>query len=302
MVNLPTVGESSRLNIGEVSALTGISAGRIRHYESRGLLTLDHTESGYRVFSAAAVLRLLHIDLLRTLGMGLEEIRASLSPDPLDVRAALERHREALQRERARVGWLLGAVDQALAEPGAGLEAIVGRLAHAQRESLGVFGRLARPLSEGAAGVYGRLLGEDWGLPVPRLFGQMLLPEPVTELLERLAEAEGNEILFQRLKGLAGRIMALAADPEGTPERARGLGRTWVEEQFADPPPPAVLAVLRRQASRLVDLPVMRDGFMIWAESISPLAAQALRAIEDEARRRGALVLGAVVVPPGRET
>ena len=302
-MNLPTVGESrgkgKSLNIGEVSALTGISAGRIRHYEARGLLELRHAGSGYREFGAREILRLLRIDLLRSLGMGLEEIRVSLSDDPGDVRSALERHRQALDRERGRIERLLRAVDEALAAPGATAEEIVGDLAAAQRESLGVFGRLERPLGETAATAYGRLLGDGWALPVPELFGRMVLPEPVTDLLERLASAEGHEVLFERLRGLAEEVVELASDPRSTEDGAREVGRRWVSQEMASPLPEGVAAVLRAQAPALVDLPVMREGFLLWAESISPLAAEVLREMEAEARRRGVLVLGAIVVPPG---
>ncbi|MGH7776985.1 MAG: MerR family transcriptional regulator, partial [Candidatus Dormibacterales bacterium] len=145
---------------------------------------------------------------------------------------------------------------------------------------------------------YRRLLGEGWALPVPELFGRMLLPAPVTDLLEGLAEAAGHEVLFERLRRLAGEVVALASDPRATPARARRLGAAWVAEQIESPPPPDVAAVVRRTAPRLARLPVMREGFVMWAESISPLAAEVLREMEAEGRRRGVLVLGAIVVPP----
>ncbi|HUY61019.1 MAG TPA: MerR family transcriptional regulator, partial [Candidatus Dormibacteraeota bacterium] len=67
----PESAPPARLTIGDVAALTGITPGRIRHYEARGLVSLAHAPSGYRFFRAADVLRLLHIDLLRSLGFGL---------------------------------------------------------------------------------------------------------------------------------------------------------------------------------------------------------------------------------------
>ena len=45
------------LFIGDVTALTGITAGRIRHYETIGLIAPDHLESGYRTFRPADVRR-----------------------------------------------------------------------------------------------------------------------------------------------------------------------------------------------------------------------------------------------------
>jgi len=196
------------LHIGDVSALTGILPGRIRHYEAQGLIIPGYLESGYRTFSVDDVLRLLHIDLLRSLGMGLRDIRASVGGDSVGLRDVLERHRDALIAQRRRVDLLMAAVDQALAEPDADPQEIVGRLATAHRESLGAFGRLERPLSIEAAETYRQLL-DGWHLPVPGLFGQMLLPEPVTELLERLAITPGHEAMFDRLRGLAERVVAV---------------------------------------------------------------------------------------------
>lgn len=285
---------ATRLQIGEVAALTGILPGRIRHYEANGLIAPGHLESGYRTFSVEDVLRLLHIDLLRSLGMGLKEIRASVGNRPTGLRQALEWHRSELVHQRERLESLIAAVDEALVEPDEPSAAVVQRLATAHRESLGVFGRLAKPLSPKASAVFDSLLGE-WDLPVPGLFGQMLLPEPISDLLERLAETPGHKLLFDRLRGLAERVIEVVLS--GDEQAADSLGSVWVAEQLADPPPDPVIEVLCEAAPRLLRLPVMRHGFVVWAESMSPLAARVLAAIDTEAHRRGAEVLGAIVVP-----
>ncbi|HVA21113.1 MAG TPA: MerR family transcriptional regulator [Candidatus Micrarchaeia archaeon] len=295
-MNGPAPGpDPTRLNIGQVAALTGITPGRIRHYEARGLVRLDHAASGYRHFSAADVLRLLHIDLLRSLGMGLDEIRRSLSGGSQDLRAALLRHRETLGGERDRIDRLLRAVDTALAEPEAPAERIVARVASAHRESLGIFGRLAQPLSDQASAAFGRLLGEDWGLPVPALFGQMVLPAAITDLLERLALVPEHPLLFQRMRGLAARILALVAE-DAPPAAADRLGSEWVQSQIDAPLPEPVATLFRSACARAQAVDVLNRGFELWAESISPLAAQVLRTTRREAGRRGLVVLGMVVV------
>ncbi len=287
--------DSTRLTIGQVAALTGITPGRIRHYEARGLVRLAHAESGYRHFTAPDVLRLLHIDLLRSLGMGLDEIRQSLVPSSDGLREALQRHRDTLAAERDRIDRLLGAVDSALGGPADAADHIVARVAAAHRESLGIFGRLAQPLSTGAAEAYGRLLGGDWGLPVPALFGQMVLPPAVTELLERLVLVPQHPVLFERMRGLAARILSLVAEDAG-PAAADELAAAWVRSQADDPLPEPVAAPVRAALARVGSVEVLNRGFELWAESISPLAAQVLRAIRREARRRGLLALAAVVV------
>jgi len=286
----------SPLTIGQVAALTGITPGRIRHYEQRGLVRLAHAESGYRHFAAQDVLRLLHIDLLRSLGMGLDEIAASLRPGPDGLRDALGRHRDTLARERQRLDRLLAAVDTALRDPDLPPDRMVARVASAHRESLGIFGRLAAPLSDGAADAYRLLLGGDWGLPVPELFGQMVLPAAVTDLLERLVQVPDHVVLFERMHQLATRILALVAE-EPHSAAADDLAVAWVRSQVRDPLPEAVARLFREALARTPSVAVLNRGFEVWAESISPLAAQVLRTTAREARRQGQITLAVVVVP-----
>ncbi len=286
-----------RLKIGEAATLTGVSPGRIRHYQAMGLVRPAQSVSGYRYFIAQDLVRILQIDLLRSLGMGLEEIRASLpgTADPKSLRDALERHREMLQVERARLDGLLAAVNTALAAPEASAETIAAFLASAHstpRESLGIFGRLTKPLSEPAAASWQRILGSGWELPVHPAFGRMLLPPQVTEVLEQLAAAAGNEILFDRVRQLAVAIVALAQS--STPERAqlRKCAVDWVLSFESAPLPQDVQMALDRTVPRIRELEMLNQGFQLWAESISPVAATVLRLIHEEARARHYRVLG----------
>ncbi len=293
----PTSTGPARLTIGEVAALTGITPGRIRHYEARGLLSLAHAPSGYRFFRAADVLRLLHIDLLRSLGFGLAEIRESLGPDEHGLVAALARHRQALLAERARLDRLVEAVDQALAHPDQPAEAVAAHVASAHRDSLGIFGRLTEPLSDPAAETYADLLG-GWELPVSPVLGRLMLPAPVTGLLERLAQHPGHPLVFDRMRKLAAEVMSLSQDPQATESDADHLARRWVDGQLAQPLPPSISAIFEAVVPRMPQLDTVNQGFQLWAESISPLAARVLRTMQAEARRAGASLLGAIVVGP----
>lgn len=67
-------------NIGEASALAGVSAKMIRHYESIGLIPeAARTFAGYRLYSDADVHRLQFIKRARTLGFSIKQIEALLS-------------------------------------------------------------------------------------------------------------------------------------------------------------------------------------------------------------------------------
>ena len=63
------------LRIGQLAAMSGVSAKALRLYEARGLLRPDtHSASGYRMYGAAALARLNEIGVLKRAGFTLAEI------------------------------------------------------------------------------------------------------------------------------------------------------------------------------------------------------------------------------------
>lgn len=282
--------------IGDIAALTGISAGRIRHYEKIGLLELERHDSGYRFFAPEQVLLLLRIDLLRSLGLGLSQIRAGLGGNPAGLRQALEEHRRVLESEKARVETLLAAVADALSRSDEDQEALIARLASTHRDSLGLFGRLRRPLAPAAASAFNDLM-LSWHLPVPPMFGQMLLPEAVGDFLEALLETPGHELLFARLYDLAGQVLALPADDLSG---AKELAHDWVEAQFTIALPAELKTVLATHVPSLANHPSLQHGFAVWAEALSRSAAVFLDEVARQCRDRDADVLGVIVVARAR--
>jgi DNA-binding transcriptional MerR regulator len=301
----PSSSDGGLLKIGEAATLTGVSPGRIRHYQSQGLLQPARSQSGYRYFSADDLVRLLQIDLLRSLGMGLSDIRNSLPGEVRDdsLREALQRHRSTLQAERDRLARLLAAIDVALESEDASAESVATLLASANstaRDSLGIFGRLSKPLSEEAAQIYQEILGGGWGLPVPSIFGRMLLPPAVTELLEQVAHADGYLELFSRVRGLAIAILALPSPPSPGSAPSHQVAQHWLQGLKLDPLPVEVQQALDQTIPRIRELEVLNQGFQLWAASISPPAAAVLRSLEAGAHRQGLLVLGVLIAHPPR--
>ncbi|WP_375482698.1 MerR family transcriptional regulator [uncultured Mycobacterium sp.] len=281
---------AEQLLIGDVTALTGIAPGRIRHYEKIGLLRADHLSNGYRVFNGDQVLDLLRIDLLRSLGVSIRDIQRLRQGQQTTLVDVLDEHRASLVAQRDRLNQMIAAIDAATDIPDR--ERILRRLATSHRDSIGVIGRLSAPLSPSIAAMYAELFNE-WQLPVPALFGQMLLPPAATTLLEALAETPGRQIFFDRLRRLAHDVVALDQDHAA----AIALAHRWIDEQSTDPLPDDVVGVLRYVQPLLEHDPVIVQGFRTWAESITPAAAHFIDEIAREAGRRGLVTVSVIVLP-----
>jgi DNA-binding transcriptional MerR regulator len=290
---------AEQLLIGEVTALTGIASGRIRHYEKIGLLRAEHLSNGYRVFGVEQVLDLLRIDLMRSLGVGINDIQRLTEAGHTTLADLLDEHRTLLMRQRDRLDQLIRALDETRGATDCRAadvnENILRRLATTHRDSIGVIGRLTAPLAAPVAAMYADLF-DEWELPVPALFGQMVLPPAASTLLAQLAETPGRQVLFDRLRKLAGDVIAL----DESASAAEELARTWIDQQLADPLPANVVAVLRGVQPLLEHDPVIVQGFRAWAGSISPAAAHFIDEIARQTTHRGLEAVSVIVLPATR--
>ena len=102
--------------IGQFARLAGISAKQLRAYDALGLFRPVWVDpsSAYRYYSPAQLPELRRILALRQLGMPLDEIGALVRGG--DLRAALERRRAELERERRLAEERLAALDIAVGE------------------------------------------------------------------------------------------------------------------------------------------------------------------------------------------
>ncbi|WP_098957783.1 MerR family transcriptional regulator [Pseudonocardia sp. N23] len=91
--------------IGDVARRSGVSARMLRHYDSLGLASpTGRTGAGYREYSEEDIRRILHIEILRSLGLSLREVGRALD-DPAFAPAAavddlVDRTRERIAREQ----------------------------------------------------------------------------------------------------------------------------------------------------------------------------------------------------------
>ena len=103
--------------VGELAALSGVSARTLRFYEETGLLVPQRDlHNGYRRYGAADIDRLQEILLLRRLGVAVRDIAPLLSTTNAERQNALDHHLAGLREERARLDALITTVEHTLAE------------------------------------------------------------------------------------------------------------------------------------------------------------------------------------------
>jgi DNA-binding transcriptional MerR regulator len=105
--------------VADVARQSGVSIRALHHYDAIGLLApTGRTESGYRLYTDADLLRLQQILIGRELGFSLEEIKRSLHEPGFDQRRALVEQRKRLEDKARSLERMLQAVDAALAVVG----------------------------------------------------------------------------------------------------------------------------------------------------------------------------------------
>lgn len=151
--------------IGEVAALSGISARMLRHYDSIGLVSpTGRTRGGYRQYSEPDLQRLFHVEGLRSLGLSLPAIADVLADLSFSPSAMVEQLIARTNERIARQQELAGRLDLVRASAPAawsdvlrtigllrGLDA--GDASERQRYALSLTGRESRdagPLAEAA--------------------------------------------------------------------------------------------------------------------------------------------------------
>ena len=100
------------LRIGELATETGFTPKTLRYYENIGLLCPDgRSESGYRLYSDAAVERLRFVRQAQGVGLHLEDIRCILEISD-EGRAPCEHVMLVVDRELNRIGEQLRRLHQ----------------------------------------------------------------------------------------------------------------------------------------------------------------------------------------------
>lgn len=105
-----------RLTVGQVTQRFGVTVRTLRHYDDVGLLTPgERSAGGYRLYTAADLLRLRHVVVYRRLGFSLGEIERILAAEDEEaVVVHLRRQRETVRARLTELEDLVAAIDRAL--------------------------------------------------------------------------------------------------------------------------------------------------------------------------------------------
>jgi|SRR5699024_8064819 len=107
--------EVSRVKVGEVAKLTGVSVRTLHYYDEIGLLKpAVIAENGYRLYSDGNLQQLQQILFFRELDVNLQEIKRILTDPNFSAVDALEAHRRTLVEKQARLTQLIQTIDQTI--------------------------------------------------------------------------------------------------------------------------------------------------------------------------------------------
>ena len=106
-----------RMTSGEIAKKAGISQKAVRLYDEKGLLKpSEYSEGNYRLYDREALLVLENIIALKRIGFSLEEIRDNLNVENnIDIKGALNRQLELMERRKAEIDRTIGCIRGVLA-------------------------------------------------------------------------------------------------------------------------------------------------------------------------------------------
>ena len=95
--------------------MAGVTPRTLHHYDEIGLLKPSRVgDNGYRYYGEEALLKLQQILFYRELGFPLDDIKKIMGRRDFDVLGALQSHKDALQKQAARLNRLLATVDNTI--------------------------------------------------------------------------------------------------------------------------------------------------------------------------------------------
>src|SRR5579884_1440918 len=101
--------------VKQVAAISGVSVRTLHFYDETGLLKpAYHGANGYRFYEEPQLLKLQQILFYRELGFGLKQIKRVLGRRDFEIVAALQSHRQVLEKKLARTRSLIETIDNTI--------------------------------------------------------------------------------------------------------------------------------------------------------------------------------------------
>ncbi|KAM3093285.1 MerR family transcriptional regulator [Phormidesmis sp. 146-35] len=92
--------QTTGLKVGDLAKQTGVSVRTLHYYDEIGLLSPSHrTETGYRLYDEADIIRLQQIVSLRQVGFSLEDIRSCLDQPDSSLDHIIQLHLTRLREQ-----------------------------------------------------------------------------------------------------------------------------------------------------------------------------------------------------------
>ena len=104
------------LSIGDVEKITGISKDRLRYYEEKRLITpVRDTDNSYREYDNEEVLKLLGIQLYRSMDLGVKEIQQIQDSDTIEeICGVFKRRQKELNFQMAQLQYQQESVSRGI--------------------------------------------------------------------------------------------------------------------------------------------------------------------------------------------
>lgn len=179
-------------SVKELADLAGVSRRTLHYYDEIGLLRpSDVGENGYRAYDEQALMRLQQILFYRELDFELERIKAILDEPGFDLVTALQGHRAALEKRRARLSTLLETVNSTIMH-------LVGEVNMSDKN---VF----RGFSEEQQKAYEKQATEQWG---------EARVQPSVKLWNSYGKARQQEIMEEGSRNYTDIVSEMDKEPE----------------------------------------------------------------------------------------
>ncbi|MEV0335478.1 MerR family transcriptional regulator [Nocardia sp. NPDC050717] len=113
---------SEPLTVGAAAELLGVTTRTLHHWDAVGLVhPSDRTPAGYRLYTAADLVRAQRVTVYRELGVPLDEIGALLDAPTADALATLRRQHDDLRAKTRQLQRMTAAVERMIAARESGL-------------------------------------------------------------------------------------------------------------------------------------------------------------------------------------